>query len=770
MAKPAKNILHTAPQQAETSPKRAAGIVAVEGCIISITDFSAREGARTVRTINLNDFMLPPTKIYRLPVPLGSRSDLVEGIAEAALCLGRRTSPTSRAGANAVVKAIRSMSKFVEFGWLNGLYTWEDWTPVTTRSLLNRLGKGGWAGALDLVARTEQFIQRHRRDEIAQLIQPSLALSGGFSLKVKFSIDLGTNLQGTELVPAKLMMLEHLGTALKDPTSNRGKARAIPKKRSSDAGMGASHLRQEMTAINLLAEAGDHPPLTFMPYPDTVKLSTQYGRAVGRTANLTPDIVADLLKESFWWIEDVADPLVATCEHLLAKIDESVRSGQPPMDLDELFEALQTAPALKNLESMLGLSITSVGRNMRADETHISLKQVIYAMATAAFVTIGILNARRKDEISHRKIGLHRRALRVVSRELRLYECEFFIEKSSQTYIPFYVSQTSQTAIRVLERLSDIARALKRIFTNNQFSPVDEREDKLFQLPQFHAKLKKGGSQWYSFLTGLSGHSDYFVWRALGGRSVRIHPHMFRRAYALIHHYRYEHATLQQLCQQLAHFDLAQTVVYVRDAGSASNGTPATAYAHRNDATHRAQVAAISELKQEIAEVARDRVRDLVSQVVNNGPRATGGFARLIQRFHQRLGSRIDYQVLGRSAQVKKLSDSLISHGHAFRPMPHANCVASPTRKNSAAKCYSTDAGRLARERASVSTCTDCPYGHWVEGHHAALEEDIDFLEAEVSRNSVSIKGRAQVIELGNVKRVLELRKKRLGGAKGHPV
>lgn len=152
MAKPAKNILRPTAQPVETSSKRAAGIVAVDGCIISIKDFSAREGTRTVRTINLNDFMLPPNKIYQHPVPLGSRSDLVEGIADAALCLGRRTSPTSRAGANAVVKAIRTMSKFVEFGWLNGLYTWEDWTPATTRSLLNRLGQGGWAGALDLVS------------------------------------------------------------------------------------------------------------------------------------------------------------------------------------------------------------------------------------------------------------------------------------------------------------------------------------------------------------------------------------------------------------------------------------------------------------------------------------------------------------------------------------------------------------------------------------------------------------------------------------------
>ncbi len=749
------------------SSRRTAGIVSVDGCVISVTDFAAREGTPAAKTIDLNDFFLPPTAIYPNPTRLGSRDDLVEGVAAAVLGLGRRTSATSKSGVFRIATSVQTISKFIEFGWLNGLYSWNDWSPASTRRLLKTLGSGGWTAALNLIARSEQFIQAQSDEEIASFIHPSKSKSGGYSLKEKFRSELGTNLRHSELTPAKMIILERLKIRQESIKGHSSIARTRQKLQSFEAGMGAMHLCQNLAAINLLAESGDSPPLAFVPFPETLKLSTQHGRAGRRTANLTPDTVAHLLSDAFWWMEEVADPLLDSCEHVMSELERRVR-GDQTVDSKYVFKAVKAAPALVRLEDAIGVPLSSVGLSWHANDDAISLKQLVYSLATACFVTIAFLNARRKDEIAHRKIGLHRYALRVVSRELRLYECEFFIQKSKKAYVPFYVGEITRTAIRILERLSDIARALQRILHKDEFFPEDAREDKLFQLPQFASKSEGYGSQWYIFRTGVQGHSDYFVWRALKGKPIHLHPHMFRRAYALIHHYRYEHGTLQQLSQQLVHSDLAMTVGYVRDIGLADGDTPAIAYAHADSSIRSLQEAAINETKREIADVARERIRELVSQVINDGPRASGGFARLIQRFHQRLGTRIEYQLLSHSAKSDVISESLVNHGHAFRPMRHANCVASPTRRNRSAKCYSSENSGLSRARASANTCTDCPYSHWVEGHHAAIEADIVALEAEVSNDHESVKGRACVIELENLKRVLELRRKRLDSTRGH--
>lgn len=741
-----------------SSSKRTGGIVSVEGCTISVADCGAREGTRGRRVVDLGEFLLPPTVIYPHPTSLGSRIDLVDGITAAVLALGRRTGVNSKDGARRIVTAIHSLAKFVEYGWLHGIYSWQDWSHVATNKLVTTLGVGGWTTALDLIGRSKFFLQTRPNEEVSTFIEANKSRNGGYSLKERFRIELGTNLRQTELTPAKLLVLRSLSIQDERTIAKPSTGRVRRKLKSYEAGMVAGQLCKDLATINLLAECGDHPPLRFVPFPETVKLSKQHGRAGGRTGNLTPDIVANLLKDAFWWMENCGDSLLATCDHIFSEFDKRMRAGKS-IKSKNVFDALRAAPDFERLEEIIGVPITSVGLSWEEHDDGISFKQLIYSLATACFVTIAFVNARRKDELSHRKIGLHRRALRVVNRELRLYECDFFIQKSVKDYVPFYIGEITRTAVRTLERLSDIARALQQVQYKDAFIPEDAREDKLFQLPQFASQSESGGSQWYIFRSGVQGHSDYFIWRALKGNFIPIHPHMFRRAYALIHHYRFENATLQQLSQQLAHMDLAMTAVYVRDAGECEGGTPAIVYAEAN---RKAQSAAIDELKKEIAEVARERVRELVSQVIGDGPRASGGFARLIQRFHQRLGKRIEYQLLSHSAQSDMVSQSLVNHGHAFRPMRQANCVASPTRRSRSAKCYSDEVGGASRVLASANTCTDCPYSHWVEEHHAALDEDILVLEAEISLDNKSVKGKANAIELENLKRVLELRRKRL--------
>jgi hypothetical protein len=191
--------------------------------------------------------------------------------------------------------------------------------------------------------------------------------------------------------------------------------------------MSESQLRQELTYINLLAERFDGVGLKFVPFPDTVRLAKEYGRRSSSTANLTPDVAAALLKEAHWWIDKAAEPMLLLLE---AVCESMTLARKRNLELTPKFvwEAITSSSHFESVESVLQMPIHSIGQSEVRDG--VSFKQVMYCLASACFVIIAFLNARRRDELVHRKIGVHRHALTTVSEDLGLYQCEFYIEKT----------------------------------------------------------------------------------------------------------------------------------------------------------------------------------------------------------------------------------------------------------------------------------------------------------------------------------------------------
>lgn len=739
------------------------GLVFVHGTQIRFLDFSAREDEHSIRSFDLNDYWLPATPFRPSPTPVGSYPHLVQGIAASMLDLGRRISPSSKDGYKRISTALNTLTKFIEYGWINGYYSFEDWTDVATVKLAEALGLGGWTGALRIDERTQKVIADSSLLELNSFVGRSkTSLTFGYAIRENFRATLGTNARGQELTDAKRAILDKLGLKGYDESAESSERIRRVKKRSSVSGMGQTHLRQELAAINLLAEHLGDTSLSFIPYPDTVKTSKKYGRAGRRTANLSPESVAALLKEAYWWIDKAADPILGAVEDVYKGLAENAELELEPSP-EVVWNSLICSRHFATIEELTGENITSIGSR------GLSFKQVIYCLASACFVTIAFLNARRRDEVQHKKIGLHRKCLSVVDRQLGLYQCEFFIEKSHKIYVPFYVGKFTRTAIRILERLSDAARAIDAIRGVSAHVPQNEKEDKLFQLPRIVGKVQ-GGKQWFAFNASSEGISRGFVTRALGADSqLRVHPHMFRRAYALIFHYRYENATLQALAQQLGHFDLETVRVYISDRATGTDEHSATSFGRLTQAQIKAQHQKIRELNGEIQEVGRERVLELVEEIVGGSSAASqGGFVRLIRRFHQIMGRRLDYSGLDRRKKVQFLAGALTNMGHVFHPMRHANCVASVSRKNKAAGCYSERTKGLGREDASAATCTTCPYGHWTSGHTAALLEDEACLARQVAeRQSMTLTNRNDAIQLANLRAMLRLRAQRLEGASG---
>jgi hypothetical protein len=743
--------------KAPTSADFTGSCLTIHNSIIRIRDAGARSDASEFRTFDLHQYFLPPTPFSTEPISIASRPEIARALCNAAIELDSRMDPKAKSNGLRLASAMRDWAKFFEYGWRNGLYAMEDWTVQCCEILLTKLGKGGWSGALEIDDRTKELIATASLGELKSYVAKSKSLAYQYSLKRKFSRRIGTNCQSSELTPAKVRILR--GLKLHGENKVGDESRLIRKRRQSfNEGMGQSHLRSVLGCLNILGEMKGG--LGFVPFPDTVRLSDLYGVRGRRTANLDPDTVARLLVEAHWWLYQVGPPLTALLEEIRTAYAKSWWS-KTPITPETVHSVLKKSGNAEKLEELFERRIGSIGlRQPGVDE--ISFKHIVYGASSACFVVIAFLNARRKDEIQNKKIGIHRNALKCFDATLDLYQCEVYIEKTYKTYVPFFVGSMTKDAIQAMERISDIARDLEKFMGVSPTKRSAEKEVKIFQIPRLLAH-NGGGMQWFQFVATADKQAYYFVERALG-EDIRlpIHPHTFRRAYALIFHYRYENARIQALSQQLGHLDLASTTIYISDRGVASGESEARAYGIHTREQIEANRKEIDLINAEIADVARERVRQLVEEVIANRPRhkTRGQFIRLVQRFHQRLGTRLDYSELDAEGKGKVLGDALIDRGHAFRPLPHVNCAVSPLRKSSSAGCYSKRMGVVAPENASPVTCTGCPYSHWVKEHNDAIEQDIERLATLVGGRcgDDSVVVRQARIDLKNLEAILKLR------------
>ena len=145
-----------------------------------------------------------------------------------------------------------------------------------------------------------------------------------------------------------------------------------------------------------------------------------------------------------------------------------------------------------------------------------------------------------------------------MSAELGLFQCDFYIEKTDQDYIKFYVNEISAEATLLMKSISDVVWSS----TDGQKLPVVEK--KLFVVPRF--LLGKAAHQWFQYIEGCTG--QFMQWVFDGGEYSSINAHMFRRAYAVVYMYRFENPTLLALSWQLRHKDLGLTCHYFMDPPS----------------------------------------------------------------------------------------------------------------------------------------------------------------------------------------------------------
>jgi len=644
----------------------------------------------------------------------------------------------------------RRLIKVFEYGWINGIYELSDWTRTASDELARKLIKGGWVYALDLVERARSEMETPQNEGLSSIW--TVSRSGAQSIvPTHVRKVLRTNIDTREIYSMRSWFAWLMA-------EKRPELISIASDKPPYRERGSNWIRSELATINLLSEVSNASRLTFRPYPRPQRMATQLARVEGeRTRSLDPEGLSEILQEAFRWLYEVGPPLEGVTRDLAAWY-QMHRDDRRAMRLSPRTK-LETSAHLPALESKLGHQVAAIKRT-RISGGGLSLDSIFAAFYSAAFIVIACMNARRKDEIQHQFIGLFDGCITTVDKPLGLHVCEFYIEKTVLDYVPFYVNGVTRDAIDALQRMSQIARAHARFLGRAGCTEGGRRGPTLFAIPCFTTGLR-----WFNFGANHLGN-DGFAFKAFRTQNAPVlKAHMLRRAHGLLHHYRFECASLQALCQQMQHRGIGTTVGYVSDTAKTAL---AERGAHRYGKLTPSQRQALDleeiEREQDRKAVGAEKLVALVEQVIAGRQRGAGAFERLVQRFHQVLGKSVNYSRLDARQQGKVLGDVLISKGYAPHPFWHSNCMAGTTRLKSPAHCYDQNSKSLERSKASPGLCMGCVHQQIADQHIQNMKDEVPRLSAEIeSVGATTIIGRRIATELGLLEAALALCRKRIG-------
>lgn len=640
------------------------------------------------RKFNFGKAYLPPNRLHPKVTLLKDRPDfarIIVAVVDSYLIRqqnSKSTATTSMAMAGTVVR-------FLEYCWLNDIYHLKDVSEGRWDDFLRKFTTGGWVEVLELERRSSAIDlrtirvgrRRHKRGVAEYSCSAVLEAIGANLAEAQVRLEYTRGESKGFLRPSR-------GSR---PTSESSVAQVISQLNN------LVDLPREMRALSL---AHVNPYL----YAESTNAVPP-----NRTENFEPNELAKLMCEAYRWVNEYATPILKLAEGIHAELSSYEWEAVDEMRMLRLFDA----PEKVQLEALLGVRITSV-RRVGDMTSGIGVLGLTRTLLAACFVVLGVFNGRRKDEVQSRSIGLYADAFECLDQELGLFQCYFYCEKSTQDYQLFFVNEISFKALSVGKALSDLAWAVAQ---RNGGHPAEGRARKIFCMPP---RSNEVVPVWYDYATDPG--VELLRLRATGSpHGVVPNSHMFRRAYAVVFHYRYENADLYALSQKLDHLTLAMTIHYVLEAPSRRLARHAASL-WGDDGTRSARAIHAAELANEVTDYSEVKLHDDVLEILTARKPISGGFTRLVQRFTKKMYGRIKYDDEDLRKAARGVTDVLLGRGHAVVPFPHGNCNAGPAKPG--ARCVVK--GRLARERASPVICSKCPYYSMKEAHFQAIQDDLD--------------------------------------------
>ena len=657
---------------------------------------------------DFSDFWLPRSSVY--PARRLSDSDCLAIATVLAVdqYLGAVSPSKTRHKTAAVV--VQTLAKVWEWGYLHDIHRPEDWTAANFRDLWRELRTGGWPLALQLEDRVKRALLGS--PNIDGLLDHAHKKGGHpYVSASKVQNWLQTNMKGRTLTMAHAFVLGRRQV----PTSET----AYPKYASSVL---------TLILIDLQRVARLEAPYGFTVDPATVlgASARRAGRAPKRTPNLDISAAVSLLETSMKWVYTYSESIL-----LLARVSHYVTNDCRELSTHRrrarYLNWLADDPWVKALKKEIGAEMEMApGREISW------LPDLIGMLITAAYIVIAMMNARRRDEIRHPKLGLKRDSILELDKDLGLYQAVFYIEKSLKSYAPFYVNKATFDAFQILVSLNQLQVNAERAAG---LPPTDLTAAGIFWQRQFRiTDGHRTERKWFDFGSGGGHVSRKFIRHVLGEEEniPSLASHMFRRFYALIFFYRFEHGTLQALAHQFGHLDLSATQQYVTDASISSSRERIPIDLLKSSESVRE---AINDEQMELAkvldEVGREKMTEMIESLLQGGT-YSGGFYRLVQRLHHKLALKVDYSQLDKVVQAKRVATYLIQKGHSVTPFGHGECMAGEVGKRHSARCYSEADSALDRSTASALTCARCPYHVVSIGYLQAQKADLERMRVEI--------------------------------------
>lgn len=689
--------------------------------LLLVKRVDARQDEEPDYVLDLKKYWLPANSVYSEPIPLVSRPGYIKAIIEVIDSYLYRVEPSKSRHTRAAF-ILSSVVKFFEFMWLKDVFEFESINEELFDSLFEDLVAGGWHKALGISDRLDSMLYGlTERDRDIPLFTGRYQHSSVRASEIQRL--LGTNIDAREVAAyfrkIKLFQFEK-GWISKLPKS------AVDGYRKP-SGYGYSILRQTLESINLLFMTSSG--LKIYPYPEYAKRAKRATAPQGRTANISPVVASRLLSYSFLWVYDCSDLVVELLADMRNAVVRASREGLLQLG-SYLPEAVLRSNSRLKLEKLLGVKIEGTDNGSK---TTLSVREVITCLQSACFVVIATLNARRRDEVEHRKLGIHFGCCAELDRDLELYELVIYVEKSLRDYDRFFVGQSTYLAINALEQLQLEYIECDRVLGRCNWDSVPERERTLFSYRRMSKAAGFGAKQcWYTFDAGKDGLARKFLGMALSGdiESLPLRPHMFRRLYCLIYMYRYELPDIRYLSRQLRHSDLIQTVTYVTDPEAVSDkNSISTLFSSRgaSDAVRDH----VKNIEIEMREVADEKLAEIIFSILS-GENYSGGFSRFVRSIYKKFIKNVDFSLLSIEAKSKNITDRLKRKGYHPEPFSHGNCMAGSARSQLIAACRASDGTGPQKGRASPKLCSQCSLHCTNQNFIESLKLDLDDMESRL--------------------------------------
>lgn len=674
-----------------------------EGDVLHIRKKFIKNERELTCKFNFATAYLPANQLHPKVTLLKDRPDLariVVAVIDGYLLRQKFTKST----AHTAMRLAGTTVRFLEYCWLQDIYSLKEVTRTHWDALLQKYATGGWPLALDLERRASVIdlstLRLSRRKHKKGVIEYSCA---------SLLEAIGTNYTQQNLA------LEY----------TRGSSVGVLRRSRGDGAVSESAVTQIISHLNNLAELPrDMRALSLAHVNPYLYANSIKALPSNRTENFEPADLSALMLEAYRWVTCYSDPIIRLVTKVYGELSLYEQEEIDESRLTRMLEASET----KELEQLLGVKIKSV-RRLGDWQNGIGVLALVRVLLSSCFIILGVFNGRRKDEIQSRSVGLYSDGFKCLDQAMGLYQSYFYCEKTTQAYQLFFINESSFKALNVAKRLSDIAWNLAE---RNGGDPKMGEARKLFCMP---GRGNENTPYWYDYSTDQG--IDLLTARVSGKAFPSVpNAHMLRRAYAVVFHYRYENADLYALAQQLDHRDLAMTTHYVLEGDSRALSRHAASLWGDGGETKKARAALAAELAGEVADYAKTKLNNDVMEILKGTTRLSGGFPKLIHRFVRKMYGKIKYDDIDLAEPAQKVADVLLGRGHTVRPMAHGNCNAGPARPSAA--CFKE--GRLARESASPLVCNSCPYHLRKEVHLRAIRDDLAWQRehlANLSRTTI---------------------------------